>query len=79
VRIAGPEERGTVTDATGFYGFADLKPGDYLLVCEAKGFLPTTNRIVIKPGKPLNTDVPLKRQECGGFRTCKNRFTHTRC
>ncbi len=63
VRIAGPEERGTVTDATGFYGFVDLKPGDYALVCEANGFLPATNRIVLKPGKPLNTDVALKRQE----------------
>jgi len=63
VRIAGPEERGTVTDATGFYRFADPKPGDYTLVCEANSFLPATNRIVIKPETPLNTDVPLKRQE----------------
>jgi len=63
VRIAGPEELGTVTDATGLYGFVDLKPGDYTLVCEANGFMPATNRIVIKPGKPLNTDVPPKRQE----------------
>jgi hypothetical protein len=63
VTLAGSEQRQATTDATGFYGFVDLAPGQYTVVCEATGFISVTNSITVTPGKPMNLEVALKPAE----------------
>jgi uncharacterized lipoprotein YddW (UPF0748 family) len=59
ILITGGKARSITTDATGFYGFANVEPGLYNVVASAPGYIPATNRLVVTKGKVATSDFLL--------------------
>jgi hypothetical protein len=51
---------GASTDGTGQYRFEDLKPGTYDVTFDARGLVPKTQRVKVKPGRKTNVSERLK-------------------
>jgi hypothetical protein len=60
VRICGPEDRTLATDATGFFGAVDLKPGDYRIVVSAPGFEGAAADVTVRGAGVAHLDFPLE-------------------
>jgi len=57
--------RETTTDATGFYSFANLAPGDYVVRAESPSFARTETRVVLEVGRASTVDVKLALAKVG--------------
>ena len=55
ITLSGPASKTLTSDATGFYGAANIPPGTYTLVSES-----TTNTCIVAAGKvtTINLSVP---------------------
>jgi hypothetical protein len=52
-------QRGTVTNASGFYYMGGLRPGRYEVSARRVGFSPTTRTITLQIGQTLDLNLPL--------------------
>jgi uncharacterized lipoprotein YddW (UPF0748 family) len=74
VSITGPRSAARTNDATGFYGFVNLSPGNYTVTASYSNYFAASSNIVITPGVvttlnfalvPTNTP-PLTARVCPG-------------
>lgn len=59
ITLNGNVSRSATNDATGFYGFVDLEPGDYVVTASFAGFTPATSPVTIRAGKVATLDFDL--------------------
>lgn len=59
VRLVGASNRIQTNDATGFYGFVDLTPGNYTVSANFPGFSSRTNHVTIMAGVVTSQDLLL--------------------
>lgn len=59
VTINGAANQGRVNDATGFYGFVDLAPGDYTVTASFPGYTSKSRPFTVKAGQVTTVDVVL--------------------
>lgn len=60
VTLSGPVQRKQTSDATGFYGFVDLAPGNYLLEVAFDKYAKATNVCAVSIGKVATVDISLE-------------------
>lgn len=60
VRLSGAASRAQTNDATGFYGFVDLAPGNYSVWASYQGYQAQTNSVVITTGQVTTIDLVLE-------------------
>jgi len=60
VRLSGAASRAQTNDATGFYGFVDLAPGNYSVWASSPGYQPQTNAVTITAGQVATVDLVLE-------------------
>ncbi len=63
VLIGGPSARGLTNDATGFYGFVDLPPGDYTVTASFSNRIARSDRIRVSVGAVESLDLALPAAE----------------
>jgi hypothetical protein len=60
--LAGPEKRETCTDGGGWFGFADLAPGDYEVFSgDGQAFADGPHVVNIQPGLVSNLLLPFSK------------------
>lgn len=59
VTLAGPVSRVQTNDATGFYGFVDLPPGNYTVAATFPGYAPASNSVTVAVGSVATRDLNL--------------------
>ena len=59
VRLSGGASRAQTNDATGFYGFVDLAPGQYTVWASFAGYPNQTNTVTITAGAVATQDILL--------------------
>ncbi len=57
VTLSGPVGRAQTNDATGFYGFVDLPPGNYTVSATMAGMGAATNAVTIRAGVVATSDL----------------------
>ncbi|MCI0746758.1 MAG: family 10 glycosylhydrolase [Verrucomicrobia subdivision 3 bacterium] len=63
VTLTGVVQRTAIADATGFYGFVDLPPGNYGVRSSLAGFAPAASSVVITAGVVSTADLLLTTNE----------------
>lgn len=59
VLLTGPTTRVQTNDATGFYGFVDLPPGNYTVQASFPGYASVASNITVSIGAVATRDLPL--------------------
>jgi len=59
VTISGPAGRAQTNDATGFYGFVDLAPGNYVVTADFGGYASVSSNVTVSAGVVATTDLVL--------------------
>ncbi len=59
VTLTGPVTRSQTNDATGFYGFVDLPPGNYTVSASFSGYVATNSSVTISAGAVATRDLLL--------------------
>jgi uncharacterized lipoprotein YddW (UPF0748 family) len=59
IMIKAEQTQNSATDATGFYGFANIEPGFYGIVASAPGYATMTNHVQVLKGKVSTIDFIL--------------------
>ncbi len=59
VTITGPNNKNTITDATGFYGAVDLQPGTYNITATASGLGSQTRTVTVNTGEVTTANLVL--------------------
>lgn len=62
VSLTGPVNRAQTNDATGFYGFVDLPPGNYTVTASYAGYLSRSTNVAISAGVVATRDLNLSIQ-----------------
>lgn len=62
VSITGPVNRSQTNDATGFYGFVDLPPGNYTVTASFAGYQNRATNVTISTGTVATRDLDLAIQ-----------------
>ncbi len=62
VTITGPVTRSQTNDATGFYGFVDLPPGNYTVTAQFAGYQSAVTNVTISAGVVATRDFQLMFQ-----------------
>lgn len=62
VTLTGPVNRTQTNDATGFYGFVDLPPGNYTVQARFPGYLTNSSSVSVSIGAVATRDLPLTLQ-----------------
>ena len=62
VTLTGPVNRAQTNDATGFYGFVDLPPGNYTVQAAFPGYATTTSNVTVSVGSVAKRDLYLALQ-----------------
>src|SRR5215213_6729579 len=60
VTSSGGAQQTAITNAQGFYTFAALSPGKYIVRVFAKGFATLEQEVDVAPGERRNHDIQLK-------------------
>lgn len=59
VTLSGPANRTQTNDATGFYGFVDLPPGNYTVQATFPGYSPASGNVTVAIGSVATLNLPL--------------------
>lgn len=62
VTLTGPVNRAQTNDATGFFGFVDLPPGNYTVQAAFPGYATTTSNVTVSVGLVATRDLSLALQ-----------------
>lgn len=62
VTLTGPVSRAQTNDATGFYGFVDLPPGNYTVLASFPGYASTSSDVTVSLGTVATRDLQLVLQ-----------------
>jgi uncharacterized lipoprotein YddW (UPF0748 family) len=62
VTLTGPANRSQTNDATGFYGFVDLPPGNYTVQASFPGYAPVSSNVTVAVGLVATRNLPLVLQ-----------------